>query len=141
MTCSPQNYLVAAQNVQAHASNEGCFRAASNRSYYAAFHRCKVFIAALPQLNSVQGSGEHEQLINWLTFPSKKLTSNLQDRSTTIGRYLREMCDARVQADYCPSTVFIKDQMDESLNNAYIIFAGASETKGPISNEIGLLIK
>lgn len=141
MTCNPQAYLQAAKEIQQIASSEGCFRATANRGYYAVFHRCKEFYSALPRLGTLAGKGEHEQLINLLKAPSNKMTEHLQDRSVTIGKYLREMCDTRVHADYEPGTPFTAEQMNEAMDTAEMIFACAAVTKGPVTAQVAPLLK
>jgi uncharacterized protein (UPF0332 family) len=133
MTCNPVSLFEAAKAVQAIANDEALFRAATNRAYYASYHCCREYNASLP-VAPIQGNGVHEQLINQLTFPSQKLTQNGRLRASTIGRYLRALCNSRAQADYDITTPFDKDRMDSSLRIAQSIFAAVTVTKGLIED-------
>ncbi|QOY95606.1 hypothetical protein IM543_07065 [Massilia sp. UMI-21] len=74
----------------------------------------------------------HEQLINQLTFPSKKLTANGRHRAAAIGKYLRAICTRRALADYELATEFSREQMDQASQIAEMIFAGSKVKTGLI---------
>lgn len=139
MTCDPLAYLQAAQKISAVATEEASYRATVSRAYYAAYHCCRLYYASLPQLSTLMGNGMHEQLINALTFPSKKLTSNGKARSEALGKYLRDMCQARVHADYRPDDALAKEKMDDAIGTAEMIFEFASVTKGPVEASVSPL--
>jgi hypothetical protein len=132
MKCEPQHLLHAAVTIAADAKDEAMFRAAINRAYYASYHCCIEYHASLGHVgNILSAKGRHEQLINQLMFPSKKLTSNGKLRSLAIGKYLRVICAARVHADYKLSAPLENFDMDEALNTAKDIFNATKITAGP----------
>jgi uncharacterized protein (UPF0332 family) len=131
MTCNPEALFTAAKTVYQLAADEAMYRAATNRAYYASYHCCRAYNAPLPPA-PIQGNGVHEQLINQLTFPSKKLTDNGVKRARTIGKYLRAICTHRGAADYTMDQEFSKDRMDLALGAAEMIFAGTKVTEGVI---------
>lgn len=133
MSCEPPSLLAASQKIQAVADNDALYRAAVSRAYYATYHQCRLYYNALPHLSSAGGKGVHEELINRLLEPSAKLTSNGRARSRTLGKYLREVCDARVHADYFkPAEGFTQEKMDATLTSAKLVFDCSATTKGPL---------
>ena len=134
MTCAPDDLLTAAKAVHNIAKDQALYRSATNRLYYASYHCCRAYNAELP-IAPIQGTGVHEQLINQLTFPSKKLTANARLRATTVGKYLRSICTQRALADYGMDSEFSKEQMDQALQTAEMIFAGTKVKKGLIEEE------
>lgn len=129
MTCDPVTLLKAAQTIHNVAADEGMYRAAVNRAYYASYHYCRIYNAKLPYLGKIAGNGVHEQLISQLTFPSKKLTANSQDRATAVGKYLRQICALRVHADYIPDKNMTSDEMASALSTAETIFSYSEAPK------------
>jgi uncharacterized protein (UPF0332 family) len=144
MTCDPLAFFEASKKIQKIASEEADFRAVANRVYYAAYHRCRLYYAALPQLSELHGNGVHEQLINALKIPSKKLSENGKARSEALAKYLRDVCNARVHADYHPDICFKQDKMHDVVRTGEVIFEVSSVTKGALnisSSPLGLLGK
>ena len=139
MSCTPTSYLEASKLIQKYASDEGAYRAAAGRAYYAAYHRCRLYYNALPYLSKLEGRGVHEQLINALTIPSSRLSANGRARSVAIGKYLRDICNARVHADYRPEEAFPAEKMADSLSTAELIFSCTSVAKGPVQVEVSPL--
>jgi len=107
------------------------YRAVANRAYYASYHCCRLYNAALP-IAATKGNGVHEQLINQLTFPSAKLTKNGHQRATVIGKYLRVICSARAAADYSLSEPFSEMMMETCMQAASMIFSGTKVKTGLI---------
>lgn len=134
MTCSPDALLAAAKALHDIASDEAFYRSATNRLYYASYHCCRAYNAALP-IAPIQGNGVHEQLINQLTFPAKKLTANGRLRATAIGKYLRSLCTQRALADYGMDSEFSKEQMDQALRTAEMILSATKVKKGLLEEE------
>jgi len=134
MTCAPLSLLDAAKKIQGCAVVESDFRAAVNRAYYASYHRCRTYYAALPYLSVLKGNGVHEQLINNLKFPSGKLSDNCQERTEALAKYLRDLCMARALADYDLDEEFDLKKMQDSLLTAELIFEVSSTTKGKIDD-------
>lgn len=132
MTCDPSAFFEASQQIRKIAKDEACYRSAVSRVYYATYHRCRLYYAALPQLSELMGKGAHEQLINALRFPSKRLTENGRERSEALGKYLRDMCMARVNADYFPDQSFEQQVMEDAFSTADMIFEFAAVTKGRV---------
>jgi len=132
MTCDSASYLDASKKIQAIAKDEATCRAAVSRAYYACYHRCRSYYAALPVLGVIVGKGVHEQLINCLGNPSPKLTTNARARSVALGKYLRQVCDARVHADYAPDEVMTSEKMNQALATSEMIFHQAAVKKGPV---------
>jgi uncharacterized protein (UPF0332 family) len=132
MTCNPESLFSAAKSICAIAQDEALHRAATNRLYYASYHCCREYNASLP-VAPIQGNGVHEQLINQLTFPSKKLTQNGRQRASAIGKYLRAICTHRGDADYTIEQPFAKARMDSSMQVAETIFRATKVKTGLIS--------
>ncbi|WP_312488274.1 hypothetical protein [Massilia timonae] len=132
MTCAPGSLLEAAKKIQGSASSESDFRAVVNRAYYASYHRCRTYYAALPHLSTLRGNGVHEQLINNLKFPAEKLSSNCQKRNEALAKYLRDLCMARAHADYDLDEVFDLKKMQDAVLTADLIFDFSSATKGEV---------
>lgn len=124
MTTSPSELLTAAQSVCAISKDEAMFRASISRLYYASYHRCFAYHAALPSLGSVgNANGLHEQLIAQLSNPAVKLPTADRLKSQAIGKMLRLMCANRVKSDYrCAETVQLSDMRD-SQQSATTIFS------------------
>jgi hypothetical protein len=131
MSCVPDELFAAAKAVGGIAKDEAMYRAVANRAYYASYHCCRLYHAALPHMGVLSGKGVHEQLIAQLQTPSQKLTLNGRARSSAIGKYLRQICLTRAKADYNLDDPFDVSEMDFSMTTAASIFAGSKITKGP----------
>ncbi|WP_295997105.1 hypothetical protein [Rugamonas sp.] len=119
----PHDLLNAAQEIAAIAKAENTYRAVVNRSYYASYHASIEFRNALPKIGSVGGArGVHEQLIALLLNPHRKLTGGRIIKSKTVGKYLRQLCDLRANADYHLNLSVGEDVMRDAVTLAQSIF-------------------
>jgi uncharacterized protein (UPF0332 family) len=131
MNCLPDDLLTAALQIAKEAKSEAMYRAAVNRAYYASYHCCVAYHAGLKGVGEIRDAkGRHEQLINQLRFPSGKLSDNGKNRSVAIGKYLRLMCDVRVDADYRLDVVLSDSHMQDSISTANTIFSATKVLKG-----------
>lgn len=121
---TPDELLVAANEIVAIATTESLYRAAINRLYYATFHKCYLYHVALPQPGTVgAASGKHNQLINQLNYPSPGLSAKQRATSIAVGKTLRVLCGQRVTSDYELGDVVTVELMMLSSNNAKTIFS------------------
>lgn len=74
------------------------------RAYYAAYHDCVTWHAALPAPGRLptnfHGGGAHATLIAWLENPDPSLPKDLRAASEERGLRLRALRSLRNQADY-----------------------------------------
>jgi uncharacterized protein (UPF0332 family) len=103
MSVSPQAMLQCAEQicVNAGAADEATARAAFSRIYYAAYHACNQWHAALPHPGSVgEAEGVHEQLIAQLRNPGMSEKNRKHAASKALAKGLRILVTYRVQSDY-----------------------------------------
>jgi uncharacterized protein (UPF0332 family) len=135
MTSTPQGLLGAAEFILTTAKDEGMFRSAVSRAYYASYHCCREYHAGLQGIGQIGAAkGRHEQLISQLLAPSQKLTANGKARSMAIGKYLRAICDSRVRADYDLTSNVDQSIANEALAVANAIFKGTAIKSGPLAD-------
>ncbi|WP_250533479.1 hypothetical protein [Caballeronia sp. AZ10_KS36] len=101
MSATPKELIDCAEVMLQSAKDEPVFRAVCSRAYYGAYHAAREFHEALPSPGSVgNASGRHEQLIAQLNNPTISRQNKKYIRSIALGKTLRTLVSARVQADY-----------------------------------------
>lgn len=102
MSATPDEMLTCAKDLCARADCETKYRASISRAYYAAFHAARNFHIGLPTPGSVGNAsgGVHAQLIAQLANPGISKNNKKYYLSQALGKSLRPLVDARVDADY-----------------------------------------
>jgi len=125
MSSSPRDFLEAANCSLNASSVEGDFRAATSRSYYAAYHEALRVICALPSPGSVAGSqGSHEQIYEQLRHPTTK-SDEMNAHSLALGNVLMGLFASRIRADYRPQSDFLHREAKDAYSKAEVFFIGA----------------
>jgi len=123
MTIQINDLLNVSDRLLRHAVNEADHRASISRSYYAAYHDCDIWHAALPVPGALPLSGGvHAQLIGRLAHPMVP-QSDQKIRSKKRGYMLGTMKTMRTAADYELQQTLNAADAAQSLANARAIVA------------------
>jgi hypothetical protein len=123
MTIQINDLLNVSDRLLRHAVNEADHRASISRSYYAAYHDCDIWHAALPVPGALPPSGGvHAQLIGRLASPMVP-QSDQKIRSKRRGYMLGTMKTMRTAADYELQQTLNAADAAQSLANARAIVA------------------
>ncbi len=118
MTIQINDLLDVSERLNLQAVNEADHRASISRSYYAAYHDCENWHAALPVPGALPPSGGvHAQLIGRLTSPMVPQSAQ-KIRSKKRGYLLANMKTLRTAADYDLRQTLTSGDAAQSLANA-----------------------
>lgn len=111
MSMLAADFLLLAKGISSQ-PGEAHQRTSISRAYYAAYHWCKDWHAALPAPGSAgsQQGGAHQVLISQLLNPAPELTAELKRKSKMIGYALQDLRAKRTLADY-----YLAETIDATL--------------------------
>lgn len=106
-----KDFLDSADQIRKDASKEVDYRNSASRSFYAAFHLCRVLAEKTGNLSI---GASHEKVIDTL----KNDKSNNKTQFKTFGNILRELKTIRVDADYHINEDFARSESERAIGMA-----------------------
>ena len=106
-------------------ATEAHWRSSMSRGYYAAYHGCQSWHAALPAPGSLAGhqGGSHQQLFNQLANPAPEVKGDPRAVSKTLSTYLSLLHIKRCKADYQLDTAIDQATAETACLEAQFILA------------------
>jgi uncharacterized protein (UPF0332 family) len=124
MSVTPQDLWKHSQQLFSDAKEEAHFRSSIGRAYYAVYHACLLFHAALPSpgCNPPAKVGVHSELVHRLTNPTFAKSHEKYSLSRQLGLKLTGFHALRVMADYALTDHVVRPHAANALIKASAIF-------------------
>lgn len=109
--------------------SEASARSGVSRYFYAAFHRCGPWQAALPGMSSLSGyaGGTHQQLINMLRNPDGLCSAAQKQKSRLMAAKLEALRNRRVTAEYHLTATIESGEVQAQKLQAAALLASCDE--------------
>ncbi|MBU9385103.1 hypothetical protein [Burkholderia gladioli] len=129
MTTTPDALRKCAETLCRSAKDDPTRRAALSRAYYASYHACKQWHAALPYVGERKGKdgGVHEELLDWLRNPNPKNREDRREASISLSKTLGLLRTYRTNSDYELGIIPDEEAVLDACDKIFEIFKTISQ--------------